>query len=269
MSDSPTEYLRRTEGLIAYDLAGQGPLVVCAPGIGDLRSVYRFLAPALVDAGLQVATMDLRGHGDSDATFEVYDDAAVGTDLLALINELGGPAVLVGNSLGAAAAAWAAAESPRSVAGLVLIAPFVRNPPVSLWAMLAFRAALRRPWGYAAWKAYYASLYPGRRPADLAQHLARINESMHKPGHWRAFAAISHSSHAPVEARLSEIHVPTLVLMGERDPDFKDAAAEAEFVGKQLQAQVAMVPEAGHYPQAEYPEIVSPLVTDFVQGLFR
>lgn len=265
---SPTQYLRRPEGLIAYDIAGEGPLVVCVPGIGDLRSVYRFLAPDLVQAGFRVTTTDLRGHGDSDATFTVYDDVSVGEDLLALIQKLGGPAILVGNSLGAGASAWAAAESPQDVAGLVLIDPFVRNPPTSRWMMLAFRTALRRPWGYAAFKSYYRSLYPGRPPADLPEHLARIGENLHKPGHWQAFNAINHSSHAPVEDRLSEIHTPTLVVMGDSDPDFKDPAAEAKLVGERLGAKVTMVQQAGHYPQAEYPEIVSPVVTDFVREVF-
>ncbi len=35
-----------------------------------------------------------------------------------------------------------------------------------------------------------------------------------------------------------------------------------------LEAKVTMVPQAGHYPQAEYPEIVSPVVTDFVREVF-
>ncbi len=29
-------HLRRPEGRIAYDVAGDGPLVVCLPGMGDL-----------------------------------------------------------------------------------------------------------------------------------------------------------------------------------------------------------------------------------------
>ena len=126
----PTLYLERPGGRIAYDVAGSGPLIVGVPGMGDLRSVYRFLVPALTDAGFRVASMDLRGHGDSDATFDAYDDVAAGTDLIALVEHLGGPAVLVGNSMGAGAAAWAAAEAPHLVAGLVLVGPFVRNAPV-------------------------------------------------------------------------------------------------------------------------------------------
>ena len=43
----PTEFLELGEGRIAYDVAGEGPLVVMLPGLGDLRQEYRFLAPLL------------------------------------------------------------------------------------------------------------------------------------------------------------------------------------------------------------------------------
>lgn len=260
-------YLDRPGGRIAYEVAGEGPLVVCVPGMGDLRSSYRFLVPALVGAGYRVATMDLRGHGDSDATFSEYDDVAAGTDVLALAAELGdGPAVLVGNSMGAGAAAWAAAEAPQLVTALVLIGPFVRNPPVGRGTALTFRLALLRPWGPAAWNAWYARLLPGRAPADLSAHRARIRESLRRPGHWRAFVATTHTSHAPVEARLSSVTARTLVVMGDRDPDFRDPAAEAAFIADRLSARVVMVPGSGHYPHAEYPEIVTPAILDFLGG---
>jgi alpha-beta hydrolase superfamily lysophospholipase len=70
----PTTYLARPEGRIGYDVGGQGPLVVLVPGMGDLRRAYRFLAPGLREAGYRVACTDLRGHGDSDATFSSYGD---------------------------------------------------------------------------------------------------------------------------------------------------------------------------------------------------
>src|ERR1700690_2074417 len=120
-----TAYLSRPDGRVAYDVAGHGPLVVLVPGMGDLRGAYRFLAPALRDAGYRVACTDLRGHGDSDATFASYGDVETAGDILALIEELGGPATVVGNSMGAAAATIAAAEQPDLVSGLVLVGPFV------------------------------------------------------------------------------------------------------------------------------------------------
>jgi len=120
MTETQAQMLDRPGGRIAYDVRGDGPLVVCVPGMGELRSVYRFTVPALAAAGLRVATMDLRGHGDSDATFASYDDVAAGSDVLALIGHLGGPAVVTGNSMGAGAGVWAAAEQPGQVAGAAL-----------------------------------------------------------------------------------------------------------------------------------------------------
>ncbi|TAK00908.1 MAG: alpha/beta hydrolase [Chloroflexota bacterium] len=260
-----TRFLTRPEGRIAYDVVGDGPLVVCVPGMGDLRAVYRFLAPGLVAAGFRVATMDLRGHGDSDATFGSYDDVAAGGDIVALVAELGGSAAVVGNSMGAGAAAWAAAEAPELVRALVLIGPFVRNAPIGKVAELSFRLALLRPWGAAAWIAWYARLYPGRRPSDLDEHRARIRAWLRRPGRWRAFAATTRTSHAPVAARLDDVRAPTLVVMGGRDPDFPDPAAEAAHVAERLGGRAVIVPEAGHYPQAQYPEIVGPAVRDFLE----
>ena len=122
--------LARPGGAIAYDVTGNGPLVVCIPGMGELRSSYRYTVPALREAGLRVACMDLRGHGDSDATFDRYDDVAAGEDAVALADHLGASQiVLVGNSMGAGAAVWAAAERPELVAGVALLGPFVRNTP--------------------------------------------------------------------------------------------------------------------------------------------
>ena len=262
---APTaEYLERPEGRIAYDVTGEGPLVVAAPGLGDLRSVYRFLTPGLVESGYRVATMDLRGHGDSDATFSSYDDVAAGTDMVALAEHLGGPAILVGNSMAAGAAVWAAAEHADVVRALVLVGPFVRDIPMGLATKLTLRLGLRKPWGPAVWNAYYAKVYPGRPPADLAEHRARIRESFGRPGHWRAFVATTHTSHAPAEARLGDVHAPTLVVMGERDADFPDPGTEARLIGDRLGARVVIVPDSGHYPQAEYPEVVTPSVIGFL-----
>ena len=124
-------YLVRPEGRVAYDVSGQGPLVVLVPGMGDLRGAYRFLAPQLREAGYRVACTELRGHGDSDATFSSYGDVETADDVVALIDDLGGPAVVIGNSMGAGSAVLVAADRPLLVRGLVLIGPFVRNPKPS------------------------------------------------------------------------------------------------------------------------------------------
>jgi pimeloyl-ACP methyl ester carboxylesterase len=258
-------FLERPEGRIAYELAGSGPLVVCIPGMGELRSSYRRTVPALVAAGFSVVTVDLRGHGDSDATFTAYDDVAAGSDVVALLEHLDGPAVLLGNSMGAGAAAWAAAERPDLVAGLVLLGAFVRNPPTGALTLLGFRALMGGPWAPRVWGAYLPSLYPGRRPEDFDAHRAEILASMRRPGHSAAFRRTTRTTHAPVEARLDDVRAPVLVVMGERDPDFGDPAAEARWIAERLHGEVVLVPGAGHYPQVEEPDAVNPPLVSFAR----
>ena len=76
-----TAYLARPEGRIGYDVAGDGPLAVLVPGMGDLRAAYRFLSPALRDAGWRVACTDLRGHGDSDTLVLDVATSELATDI--------------------------------------------------------------------------------------------------------------------------------------------------------------------------------------------
>lgn len=59
---------------------------------------------------------------------------------------------------------------------------------------------------------------------------------------------------------------PTLVVMGGRYPDFADPAAEAAWIGARLQAEVLLVPEAGHYPHVEFPDAVGPALVAFATG---
>jgi pimeloyl-ACP methyl ester carboxylesterase len=228
-------------GHIAYEVAGDGPLVICAPGMGDLRTSYRLLAPLLVEAA----------------------------DLVALADHLGGPAVLVGNSMAAGAGVIAAAERPELVRALVLLSPFVRNPKVSAVMTAVMRVATAAPWVATVWKAYLPSLYAGRKPADLTAYLASVSAAMRRPGYASAFSRTARLSHDPAEQALAAVTVPTLVVMGELDPDFPDARAEAQWIADSLRGTVVMVPEAGHYPQSQRPELVAPAVADFLGGLPR
>jgi len=259
-----TSYLTRPEGRIGYDIAGEGPLVVLVPGMGDLRAGYRFLAPALRDAGYRVACTDLRGHGDSDATFTSYGDTQTAGDVIALIEELGGPATVVGNSMGAGAAAFAAAQQPGLVCGLVLVGPFVRDGKTSAMQRVLLRAAMAPPWAATSWKAYLPKLYAGRRPADFGEYRDQIAASLRRPGYARAFSRTTRTSHAPAEARLADVTAPVLVVMGEQDPDFPDPRAEADWIARTLNAQVVMVPEAGHYPQSQRPDITTAAILRFL-----
>ncbi|MGH9299291.1 MAG: alpha/beta fold hydrolase [Acidimicrobiales bacterium] len=260
-----TQFITRPEGRIAYEVAGEGPLIVLLPGMGDLRAGYRFLAPALEGAGYRVATTDLRGHGDSDVTFASYGDVDTAEDVTALIEELGGPAVVVGNSMGAGSAVLVAAKRPELVSGLVLIGPFVRNGKTSAIRRMMLRVAMAPLWAASAWRSYMPKLYSGERPTDFEAYRTEVVASLRRPGYAKAFSLTTHTNHDVAEARLHDVKAPTLVVMGERDPDFPDPRAEAEWVAGTLRGEALMVPDAGHYPQSQRPDITTDAVLQFLK----
>jgi pimeloyl-ACP methyl ester carboxylesterase len=267
ISNTNTKFIVRPEGKMGYDVAGIGPLVLLVPGMGDLRSTYRFLAPTLRSNGYRVACTDLRGHGDSDATFSSYGDAETAADISALIEELGDPAVIVGNSMAAGAAVLVAADRPDLVEGLVLIGPFVRNGKMSSVQRTLLWVAMARPWASTSWKSYMPKLYAGHRPDDFDEYRDTVVASLRRPGYAKAFSLTTRTNHDWAEARLADVSIPTMVIMGERDPDFPDPSEEATWIAEALNASVVMVPEAGHYPQSQQPELTTAAVLRFLPTL--
>ncbi len=265
-----THHLQRPDGRLAYDDAGTGPLVVAVPGMGDLRSTYDELRAALLAAGYRVVTTDLRGHGDSDADFAGHGDEATAGDVAALVEHLdAGPAVLVGNSMGASAAAVVAADRPELVRALVLLAPFLRDggggPAKRAVLGAVLRGMLAAPWGARAWAAYYRTLNKGRRSPRLGEHAAAIRASLRRPGYLAAFRTLALTlDHAVVERRLPRVQAPSLAVVGALDPDWPDAAAELAWIGDVLGGRTLLVPDAGHYPQHQVPDVVAAAVLDLL-----
>ncbi len=260
---SAAAFLVRPGGRVAYDVAGSGPLVVLVPGMGELRSSYRFVAPALRTAGYRVACTDLRGHGDSDATFASYGDTDTASDLTALIESLGGPAIIVGNSLAAGSAVLVAAQRPELVSGLALVGPYVRDSHASRIEKLFFGVAMARPWIWVSWKVLMPRLYAGRRPEDFEDYRRDVIASLRQAGHARALSLTTRTSHTAAEGSLSSASTPTLVIMGEQDPDFSDPKGEADWIAATLHGEVVMVSGAGHYPQSQQPEVTTSALIAF------
>jgi pimeloyl-ACP methyl ester carboxylesterase len=262
-----TKFLHHKNGQIAYEVAGEGPLVICVPSLGDVRDEYRFLTPLLVEAGYRVATMDVRGHGETSTQWDDFSVAGVGEDILALIRELNaGSAIIVGTSMGGGAAVWAAVEAPELVRGMIMINPFVDGDGNRLLvALLSIMFA--RPWGPAMWLKYYSSLYPTRKPADFAEYSSALFENIKQPGRLEAVMEMLRASKRASGERMPKVTQPALVLMGSKDPDFKNPEAEGKRVAEAVRGSYKVIENAGHYPHAEMPEVAAPLMLDFMQSL--
>jgi pimeloyl-ACP methyl ester carboxylesterase len=274
-----TEFLDIKGGpRIAYDVAGEGPLIVLSHGIGDRRQAYRFLAPELVRAGFRVAAADMRGHGESsDGDWKSISRTDVAGDLVALIRHLGGgPAVIVGHSLSGGAATIAAATAPDLVSGAVEIGPFTRKVQYSLGGLVRIRRYRRGTMGMMgvivlhsmrSWFRYLDVAYP-EKPADYAAYMAALRAKLSEPGRMAEFGKTLKSSPADAGDALPRISCPALVIMGTEDPDWADPQAEAEGIVAAMPAglgTVTMIDGAGHYPHAQTPDEVARLITSFLR----
>ena len=261
-----TQFLSRPGGRIAYDdTQTTGPLAVCVPGMGDTRATYRQLRPLLVSAGYRVVTADLRGEGESDARWDDYSTVAIASDIVALVRHLdGGPALLISNSYTGGPSLQAAAGEPGLFAALVLIDAFARPQPAP---GLTTRAAM---WlvGHvpAFWLLYWSSLFKAGKPADFAEGRGALAATMREPGRMAALRAMFTDTQEAGAGAAPAVRCPVLVIMGTRDPDFKDPAGEAAALAAMVgDAQVQMIEGAGHYPQLEVPRDVADVVLPFLR----
>ncbi|GAA2683659.1 MULTISPECIES: alpha/beta fold hydrolase [Actinosynnema] len=271
-----TQHLTLDGGTLAYELTGDtGPLVVLAHGMGDSRAAYRFTAPRLAAAGYRVAAVDLRGHGESSTGWPEHTRTAIAADLVALIEHLGGPAVLVGHSISGGAATIAAATAPELVTALVELTPFTRAQSFSPGDLRhpAYRRGMLALLGMAAfgstrsWLRYLEIAYPGPRPADFAARQEEIAAMLGEPGRMKALRAMGQGTPADAGAQLANVRCPVLVIQGELDPDWVSPRAEGEAVVADLPAglgRLEVVEGAGHYPHVQFPERVVDLVLEFL-----
>jgi len=67
--------------------------------------------------------------------------------------------------------------------------------------------------------------------------------------------------------KVNKVKQPALVLMGSKDPDFKNPEAEAKRVAEAVRGEYKIIENAGHYPHAEMPEVTAPLMIEFMNTL--
>lgn len=269
------EHLSINGNTLAYELTGEGPLVVLAHGIGDSRHSYRFLAPALVSAGYQVANVDIRGCGESSLGWDGYSRTDIAGDLVALVHHLGGPAVIIGHSISGGAATVAAATAPESITGVIELAPFTRAVSYSVGGLLtnkSYRSAVMllgqivMTGSLKAWEKYLDLAYP-TKPADWDTELDRIKDTLREPGRMKALQAMCKSKPTDAGEQLKNVRCPVLVIEGSADPDWVDPRAEGEKIIADLPTglgELAVLDGVGHYPHAQAPEQTLALALPFL-----
>lgn len=272
-----TEYLAVDGGAIAYEVAGSGPLIVLAHGMGDSRAAFRSVIAPLVAAGYRVAAVDLRGCGESSVDWPAWSRTAIAGDLLAVVRHLGGPAVLVGHSISGGAATIAAALEPSLITAVVELAPFTRKQSIRLGDLRVkrLRQGMLRLLGAGMfgsvrlWRSYLDVAYPGVKPADWAERLGRVDSLLREPGRMKALQGMGRVTPADAGAQLGNVRCPVLIVMGTLDPDWADPHAEGSAIVDALPSglgHLKTIEGAGHYPHDQFPDEVVSLTLAFLRS---
>jgi pimeloyl-ACP methyl ester carboxylesterase len=242
-----------------YEVHGSGPGVLFVHGSGGHHAAWWQQVPALRD-DYTVITMDLRGFGCSRWDGE-HDSVAFPGDVIAVLDAVaaaGGPdrAVLVGQSIGAAAALRAALDRPDRAAGVVLAHSLggLRHPELAELVKADRAAAVKLP----VLDRLLTPEFRDRRPdlAFLFQQMGTFNTA--KMADLRNLG-----SDGPTLEEVDAAPFPLLLLAGERDSVLSPATVRraGEILGH---ARVEIVPGAPHSMYWETPSLFSDAVGRFL-----
>ncbi|EQD86239.1 alpha/beta hydrolase [Saccharopolyspora erythraea D] len=258
---------------IGYDLHGDGDLVLLVMGTGSPGRVWNLhQVPSLVEAGYRAVTIDNRGIARSElGSGELTIDHLVG-DAVALIDHLGGgPASVIGTSLGARVVQELLLARPDLVSQAVLMAAHARLDPVQR-ALSAGERALHD---------LGTTLPPRYRAAVTALHnlspSTRADENAIKD--WLdVFELSGAGADAGTRAQLAlaefpdrleayrAITVPTLVI-GFADDQMIPPRLSREVADAVGSARYVEVEDCGHYGYLERPAQVNELILEFFAEL--
>ncbi len=184
-------------------------------------------------------------------------------------------AVVVGHSLGAAVAAWAAAAHPERVAALVLVSPAANAPALSRadrWLAAPVAGELATAAALCA-VGLALGVAPVRRRVAAAtrldeRYLRATGASVRRPAAWRAYASEQRTlvrDLPELERRLGQISAPTTIIAGGGDrivPERASRRLARQIPGARLRHSAA----AGHLVPQRDPEVV---VAAILAGLDR
>jgi pimeloyl-ACP methyl ester carboxylesterase len=267
----------------------QHPPLVLVHGLGGSHLNWVHVAPVLAHHR-RVVALDLVGFGLTPSGGR-SSDVRANADLVGrFVDEVvGGPAVLVGNSMGGMVSLLLAARTPERVAGLVLVDPSLPVPGHRPDPQVAFSFALYAvPRVGEMFLSRLARRYTDRQRVlgtvnlcfadptradaavvDAGVVLARYRST--QPANDTEFLAAARSllhvlrRHRRYDALIAGIDGPVLLVHGERDRLVPVAAARRTAARNPAWA-TAFLDGVGHTPQLETPERFLDHVVPWLEG---
>jgi 3-oxoadipate enol-lactonase len=260
---------------LAVEVAGEGPGLLLVHGLGGAKEDFTDHVPALA-RDYTVVIFDHRGHGASDKPTDrgAYSIERLATDILEVADAVGLDRFrLLGHSMGGMVARQIPLRAPERVEALVMMDTSAGPIPGFDPTLMDAAAEVAFTRGKAALKELL----------DLAQVLetpAYQRELADRPGYrafqerkwddlseimWGAMAVALAYQPDDLAALAAAVNFPMLVFVGSQDTPF--VAASREMTAAIEGAQLVIIPDAGHSPQFENPEVWIDALTQFLASV--
>jgi len=271
---------------IQYTVAGIGAPLLLVHGFGASLGHWRQNIPVLAAGGYQVFAIDLLGFGGSakpalDYSLELWQ--ALLKDFWSAHIQV--PTVFVGNSIGGLLCLMMLADHPETAAGSVLLncaggmnhRPGELAPPLR-FIMATFNNLVRSPrFGGFVFNQIRQKHRIRRTLSQVYRNRDAITDELvdmlYAPscdeGAQKVFASVLTAPPGPSPAELlPRVSQPLLVLWGADDPWTPIAgAAIYQKHAASHPLKFVSIPDTGHCPHDDRPEVVNPLILEWLQEI--
>jgi len=230
-----------------YEMEGTGDPLVCIPPAFGYAGLNRY--PALIESHT-VITVDLQGHGrTADIPERPLSIERYAEDVASLLKYLGiAKAEFFGESYGGNAVLMIAARYPELVGRAATYAATFGPPQVALNPKTTHFA--EPPTAESSYIQFQRESY--KKVAPDPEYWPRVFDKLGNL-HWRGFS----------KEELASIQAPVLIALG--DFDFVRLEHAVETVNLMPNAELAVIPDAGHFALFSEPERVIPVVKHFLE----
>ena len=245
-------------------VSGEGPPVVLTHGAGADHIMFDAQVAALVGAGYQAVTWDMRGHGLSRPNALPFTAGTAVADLRALLDHLDIPApVLVGQSLGGNLAQTFTKQFPGRVRALVVIGSAWNTGPVSVTDRTLLKVATP------ILRMIPARALP-RLMADASASAPHARQDVR-----RAFSALSKQEFITAWAAAVDslepdpgyrTPVPLCLIRGANDRTGNIAKAMPTWAAHE-RVEERVIAGAGHVANQDAPDVVNTALLQFLESL--
>ena len=255
-----------------YEVSGQGqPLIMIHAGVADSRQWNSEFAR--FSDGYRVVRYDLRGFGRSEPVNADYSHMSDLDGLLAFL-AIEEPVVLMGCSMGGGLAMDYALAKPSRVKALIMVdaGPSglkldVPPHPKAEEAEAAYEAGNLDLVAELETQIWFDGM--GRTPEEVDPKMRALafemnrQDLMHDAKH---LGKRLPDAEIPAAGRLEELRVPVLIVVGEQDIPFIQAAADL-MQARIPSAKKVVIQDAAHLPNMDHPGLFQDAVVEFLNDL--